>query len=173
MTLNVPLLVAVPAIVVAAVATGADVRARRIPNALTFPALLAGIALHAATGGFAGAGNAALGALVAGGILMPGWLMGWMAAGDVKLCAAVGAFLGYPLALMMVLLSLMAGGVLSLAVAVRHRVLGQSLWGAAMLGAWAASRSAGSPPPPVTSGIRFPFAVAVLAGVACSLCLRP
>ncbi|HTM58619.1 MAG TPA: A24 family peptidase [Candidatus Udaeobacter sp.] len=172
MTLNVPLLVAVPAILVAAVATGADVRARRIPNWLTFPALFAGIALHAMTGGLSGAGNAAFGVLVAGGVLLPGWYMGWMAAGDVKLCAAVGAFLGYPLALMMVLLSLMAGGLLSLAVAARHRVLRRSLFGAAILGAWAANSVAGSAPPPVTSGIRFPFAAAVLCGVACSLCLR-
>ena len=172
MNLNVPILVAVPALLVAVIATGTDVRARRIPNALTFPALIAALVLHGVTGGWSGVAVALLGAFVAGGILMPGWLMGWMAAGDVKLCAAIGAFIGYPQALMMVLLSLMAGGVLSLITAARHGVLKQSLFGAAMLGAWAAQRSVGSPPPAVTSGIRFPFAAAVLCGLACSLCLR-
>jgi prepilin peptidase CpaA len=173
MSVNAPLWVVAPAILVAAVATGADVRTRKIPNRLTGPALLVGVALHWALGGLGGAGNALLGALIAGALLLPGWLMGWMAAGDVKLVAAVGAFLGYPQSLMMVLLSLMAGGVLALVEAVRRGVLVQSIRGAALLGAWAMTRTGRTPPPPVTSGVRFPFALAVLTGVVCSLWVGP
>jgi prepilin peptidase CpaA len=164
---------AVPAILVAAVATGADVRTRKIPNLLTGPALLLGLAVHWAVLGLPDAGNAALGALVAGALLLPGWLMGWMAAGDVKLVAAVGAWLGYPQSLMMVLLSLMAGGVLALVEAARRGVLVQSIRGAALLGAWAMTRTGRTAPPPITSGVRFPFALAVLAGVVFALWLRP
>jgi prepilin peptidase CpaA len=173
MSVNAPLWVVAPAILVAVVATGVDVRIRKIPNRLTGPALLLGVALHWALGGIGGAGNALLGALIAGALLLPGWLMGWMAAGDVKLVAAVGAFLGYPQSLMMVLLSLMAGGVLALVEAVRRGVLVQSIRGAALLGAWAMTRTGGTTPPPVTSGVRFPFALAVLTGVICSLWVNP
>ncbi len=168
-----PLWVAVPAIAVAAVATWADVRTRRIPNRLTGPALLLGIALNWAVAGLPGAGRAALGALIAGGLLVPGWLLGWMAAGDVKLVAAMGAFLGYPASLIMVLLSLMAGGVLALVEALRRGVLVQSIRAAALLGAWAMTRTGRTAPPPVTTGARFPFALAVLAGVAGALWFRP
>lgn len=173
MSATAPLWMAVPAVLVAALATGADVRTRRIPNRLTGPALLLGIALHWAMNGLGGAGNAALGALVAGAVLLPGWLMGWMAAGDVKLVAALGAFVGFPLSLMMVLLSLMAGGVLALVEALRRGVLVQSIRGAALLGAWAMTRTGRTTPPPVTTGARFPFALAVLTGVVCALWLRP
>ena len=173
MSATVPLWVAVPALIVAAVATGADVRTRKIPNRLTFPALLLGVAVNWAIGGLPGAGSAALGALVAGGLLLPGWLMGWMAAGDVKLIAAMGAFLGYPVSLMMVLFSLMAGGVLALVEALRRGVLLQSIRAAALLGAWAMTRTGRTAPPPVTSGARFPFALAVLTGVAGALWFRP
>jgi prepilin peptidase CpaA len=139
-----------------------DVRSRRIPNLLTGTALLAGLVAHAVTGGSTGAGNALLGAVVAGGLLMPGWIFGWMGAGDVKLMAAVGAWMGYPSGLYATLASLIAGGVIALVVAARHGVLGRSLMGAATLGAWSAmGLKSGAVP---TTGIRFPFGVAIFAG---------
>jgi prepilin peptidase CpaA len=102
---------------------------------------------------------------IAGGVLLPGYLMGWMGAGDVKLVAAVGAWLGMPGAVFAVLGSLIAGGVVSVVMAVRQGVLVRTLQGAAMLGMWGVARAGrGAAAPPVTTGIRFPFAVAVLAG---------
>ncbi len=77
-----------------ALATRADLRARRIPNALTFPMMAGGIVLGAAFGGFDGLKEHALGAALGLGMLMPLYIMRWMGAGDVKLMAAVGALMG-------------------------------------------------------------------------------
>src|SRR4051812_8704218 len=103
---NVPLHLAIPVCALTALAIRTDVRSRRIPNALTGSAILLALAVHAMTGGVTGLGLAFAGAVVAGGILLPGWLAGWMGAGDVKLMAAVGAWLGVTQGLMAALLAL-------------------------------------------------------------------
>jgi len=97
---TVPIWIAIPAIAIAAIATWTDVRSRRIPNLLTGPALLLGLLVHLVVEGLPGLGQAALGALVAGGLMLPGWLLKWKGGGDVKLVAAVGAWFAWPLALM-------------------------------------------------------------------------
>ena len=78
-------------VAIVAVASVADVRTRRIPNVLTVPAMLAGLAVNTWLGGFAGLGHAAAGLLVA--VLVVGGLCWFrtMGFGDLKLCAAVGA----------------------------------------------------------------------------------
>jgi prepilin peptidase CpaA len=169
--MNVPLWVAAPVIVLVAAAARADVRTRTIPNRLTFPALLLGLALHGALAGADGLRSSLVGMAVAGGVLLPGWLFRWMGAGDVKLMAAVGAWLAWPQALVAVLASLVMGGVISLIVALRRGLLRQALVGAAVIGAAALARS--SVTPPVTTGVRFPFALAVFAGSTIALWFRP
>src|SRR2546427_9014108 len=94
--------------------------------------------------------------------------MGWMGGGDVKLSAAIGAWLGLPQALFAVLASLMAGGLIAALVAARSGVLKRSLFGAAQLGAWLMN-GVGRTEQPSTSGVRFPFAVAILAGTSVML----
>ena len=162
--MNVPLWFALPVAFTTLVAAGVDVRTRRIPNALTFTAMLAGVAAHAAVSRGAGLTDSLLGLAVAGAMLLPGWLAGWMGAGDVKLMAAVGAWLGFPQGVFATLAALMAGGAIALVLAARHGALKRSIWGAATIGSWVATRGLRSAPPPVTTGIRFPFAVAVCAG---------
>ena len=168
--MNAPLWVAGPVIVLVAAAAQADVRTRKIPNLLTLPALLLGLAMHTSLSGTDGFRSSLAGLAFAGGVLLPGWMFRWMGAGDVKLMAAVGAWLAWPQALIAVLASLVMGGAISLIVALRRGLLREALTGAAVI-AQATLARAGSPA--VTTGVRFPFALAVLAGTTISLWLKP
>jgi Flp pilus assembly protein protease CpaA len=102
------------AVVLCGIATWWDLRHRRIPNGLTLPALGIALCLHGATGAGPGLLLSAGGALAAGALLLPGYVMRFTGAGDVKLLMAVGAFLSFPEALMAGLLALVLGGVLGL-----------------------------------------------------------
>lgn len=170
--LTVPVWAAVALVGTTVIAADSDFRSRTIPNRLTLTALLAALACHAFAGGMHGLSAAAWGAAVGGGILLPGWLLGWMGAGDVKLMAAVGAWVAWPVSLTSTLVTLIAGGVIALIVALRHRALGRSLRGAAAMGAWAALLPGRKGPPPAASDLRFPFAAAILAGSMISLWVR-
>jgi prepilin peptidase CpaA len=81
-------------IVVAIIAAVIDFRRFRVPNALTFPLCVTGLAFHVAFGGLVGlqysVGGIAVGMLA----LLLFYIMGVMGAGDVKLLAAVGAWIG-------------------------------------------------------------------------------
>jgi prepilin peptidase CpaA len=167
--MNVPLWVAVPVITLVTLAARADVRTRKIPNTITFPAMLLGLATHYALGGPKDL-MSSLAGLALALALIPGWLMRWMGAGDVKLMAAAGAWLAWPQAAIALLASLVAGGVISVIVAARRRKLWTAVRGAAFTGFWALARTAA--PAPVTTGIRFPFALAVWAGCAMALWVK-
>src|SRR6266704_5767563 len=84
----------IAAVLVAAIAGWMDWRYRRIPNWLTVPGLLAGIAVNAAAGGWSGAKASLLGAGLGLLILLPFVLIKALGAGDWKLIGAIGACLG-------------------------------------------------------------------------------
>jgi len=71
-----------------------DLRWRKIPNWLTVSAFACALVYHAVAGGLSGVGTAMLGMLTGFGILLVLWLIGGGGGGDVKLMAAVGAWLG-------------------------------------------------------------------------------
>ena len=75
-------------------ATVTDLRARRIPNFLTFPAAGVGVALHSMQEGWWGLALALVGAVTAPGVLMLLRAFRRLGMGDVKLAMAVGALLG-------------------------------------------------------------------------------
>jgi prepilin peptidase CpaA len=91
-----------------------EMRWRRIPNWLTLSALI--IALWGAllVGGGQGLGQAALGLAVGAGVFLPFCLAGALGGGDLKLMAAVGAILGYPLVLWALYYTVLAGGGLAI-----------------------------------------------------------
>jgi prepilin peptidase CpaA len=66
----------------------------KVPNWLTFPFIIGGIAYHTAVAGWGGLGWSLLGFVVGLLLLMPLHCIGGMGAGDVKLLAGVGAWVG-------------------------------------------------------------------------------
>ena len=104
-----------------------DVRTGRIPNLLTAPVAAAGLGLAA----FGLTGHSMTGALVGAvlgfALMLPGHIFGGTGAGDVKLLAALGTWLGPGGVLMAFLYSAIAGGVLAVAHAMKRRRLGTTL----------------------------------------------
>jgi prepilin peptidase CpaA len=114
-----------PTTVVLVAATYTDLRYRRIPNWLVFPFLLAGFVVSSWQHGWHGLGQSCLGFGL--GLLIYGTLcfMGGMGMGDVKLCAAIGAWLG-PEQLMVALVFIgIVGGILAFAWALKGGFLGE------------------------------------------------
>lgn len=139
-----------------------DLRHRRIPNGITFPAVAVALCLHGAAHSGQGFLLSLAGAFVAGALLLPGYALGFTGAGDVKLLAAVGAFLSFPAALTVALLTLVLGGLLSVLVSLRRNALGELMSRTFGLGRRLLARSAGATPaPPSRSGRSIPLGVAI------------
>ncbi len=110
------------AIVALAIAASAyDLRTRRLPNALTFGAALAGFAYQFALGGPSGLGLGVAGWLIAVALFFPFFALRGLGAGDVKLLGAFGAWLGPMSALYMAFYTGVAGGVMALVVVLARR----------------------------------------------------
>jgi len=91
-----------------------DLRWRRIPNVLTFPAFGLALAVRIAFQGWAGLGFALGGAVLAPLLLSAMHGGKGLGMGDLKLAAAVGALLGPVLAVTAILISAVAGGVMAI-----------------------------------------------------------
>jgi len=114
-------------LIIGAAACATDIHSRRIPNWLTFGAAAMAIGFHFATGGQEGVRFAMSGWVVGLFLFMPMFLLGGMGAGDVKLLAALGAWLGPALAFWVAIYGSMAGGALAVAVAMRQRYLATAI----------------------------------------------
>ena len=135
MTYNTFTTVAIVAIGLAACVT--DLRSRRIPNALTFGAALSGLLVQRVALGNDGALLAAGGWLVGLLVFFPFFALGGMGGGDVKLLAALGAWLGPRETLWLAAYTGVAGGVMGVGVAVAKGYLRTALGNVfAMLGYW-------------------------------------
>jgi prepilin peptidase CpaA len=88
-----------------------DVRTRRIPNAVSASAIVAGLALNGVAGGLPALGWSLCGALAMIAILFTPFALGGLGGGDVKMMAAVGAFLGPRLAALSLVTGMILGGV--------------------------------------------------------------
>jgi prepilin peptidase CpaA len=104
-----------------------DFYTRRIPNPLTLGVAASGL-LIAAAGLGALTVTQALAGLVVGLVLMlPGHVIGGTGAGDVKLFAALGTLLGPRAIVMAFVYTALAGGGLAIVVALRRRLVRQTL----------------------------------------------
>lgn len=165
-----------------ALAVWHDVRARRIPNAIVFPGALLALALHAflpAGAGLFGTPMGGLGIMSALGglgiglaILLPMYAFGLMGAGDAKLLAMVGAFVGAGDIAAVGIATLLAGGLLALAVAIRQGILRRVLDSTYRTVLHAGlSQMKGGLALPAPSG-RLPYAVAIAGGTLACLAWR-
>ena len=143
-----------------------DVRTRRIPNSLVLTLALSGLAYSLATmPPLQGLERALAGSAVGLALWLPFWLARMLGAGDVKLAAASGAWLGAAGIVEASLLAAVAGGVLALWALARNG----GLPGAARrFGAWMiASHATRTFAPEVTPrDRRVPYGVAIAAGAA-------
>jgi prepilin peptidase CpaA len=166
--------------VLLAAAVATDLKAGKIPNRLVLWGLALAVAWHATalTAGqapLAGSGPGAwlTGALAGAAALLPLYLMRACGAGDVKLMAMVGAFVGVPMALSAALYTLVAGGVLSIAVMALRGVAGQTLSNIRfLLTDWGLRATTGQGlrlAPLSTTAARLPYAVAIAAGTFIAL----
>jgi prepilin peptidase CpaA len=119
-----------PTLFTVSIATVTDLRSRRIPNWLVGFSLLGALVTAVVTHGAGGLGRSAAGAALGGAILGVLYLMGGMGMGDVKLCAAVGAWIGVAQLMMALVVMGVAGGVMAVAYAAWGGFLKQTLEGA-------------------------------------------
>lgn len=159
-------------LVVASMAVVFDVRTRRIPNLLNFGAAAAALVFAFVAAGLPGAGTAAAAWLLGAALFFPVFALGGMGAGDVKLLAALAAWLGPMDAVYLALFTSMAGGVAALALAVGRGYLRQAfsnMW--LMLMHW---RVAGPGPVPGLTlrdgrAPRLAYAIPIAMGALCTL----
>lgn len=148
-----------------------DVRRRRIPNWLTASGAAFALILNVWLDGLAGLGLVAGGTAVGMAALLPGFFLGATGAGDVKLMAAAGGFLGPYGAFVAAVASISWGAVLALVTAAASALLGRqaSPWPryGLMLRRLVGTGQLDYIPPAKgeVMGRRFPFAVAIACGV--------
>ncbi len=164
-----------PTLIVLLVATVVDIRSRRIPNWLSLPFLIIGVAGSAIRGGppafwqsVAGVGVA----IALAGILC--YLRG-MGMGDLKLCAAVGAWIGPGQLLFALIVTGIVGGIMAVGYALWHGSLGRSLDSTAEL--LSGFRKRGLRPHPVIAmenrqSLKMPYAPAIAVGTIFSFFAR-
>ncbi|MEO6223195.1 MAG: prepilin peptidase [Vicinamibacterales bacterium] len=158
-----------------ALACVSDLRTRRIPNVLTLSAGGGALVFHLATGGWSAAGWSLAGLLVGALLFFPMFALRGMGAGDVKLLAAVGAWIGPGQVATVALATSIAGGLIALVVALAHGYLRKALANLyLLLMHW---RVAGVQPLPAVTlerahGPRLAYAFPIAIGTAVTLWLK-
>jgi prepilin peptidase CpaA len=114
-------------VVVALAGAVTDIQSARIPNRLTYSALLAALSLRVALLGLPGLKSGAVGMVVAGGLFLLLFVLGAMGGGDMKLMAAVGAWVGSAQVTTLILAAALAGGVLAIGRMILNKAVGQTL----------------------------------------------
>jgi prepilin peptidase CpaA len=101
-----------------------DLRTRRIPNWITFPAMLVGLVLHGALDGVHGLLSAVLGGVVIFAIMLIIVAMRGMGMGDLKLLLAIGILAGMQRCLWVMFFTVIINGVIAIVLALRRGLLG-------------------------------------------------
>jgi prepilin peptidase CpaA len=163
------LMMTVLALVIAAAVV--DWRSRRIPNLLTLGGMLVGFALQATFNGLDGVQAALGGCAVGFALMIPGYALGQTGAGDVKLLATAGVFLGPATTLVAGLSSILVGALVALLIALFGR--GANPWAryGNMLRCLLVTGKAAYVPPQAGEVMArsFPYGLAIAAGTLFAL----
>jgi prepilin peptidase CpaA len=114
----------VVALIAASIAAVTDIWKFKVYNALTLPLLASGLLYH---GLHADLLNSLLGILFGFAALIALYVIGGMGAGDVKLMAALGAWLGFPLTFYVFIASSLAAGVYAILLMVATGKVGETI----------------------------------------------
>jgi len=142
----------------------------RLPNYYLLLGLALALAFQAWTAGWAGLVAGGAGLLTGFALFLPFYALGGMAAGDVKLMAVVGSFLGWSGAFWAGAFSLIAGTILGLLYMLYKGQLGKLLgryWAMASLRAYIPAQDDDA------ARDRFPYALAIAVGTLTSLYWTP
>ncbi len=151
-----------------------DLRSRRIPNWLTGPGILLGLGIHTFMDHWEGLKFSLEGIALGLGLFLILYMVGWIGAGDVKLYAVVGSFLGPFQTLSAAIIVALMGGLLAIFAIGFH-----SGW--RKMGVWLRSciqtlflvRSAGAMAPVPDKALKLPYAVAIGLGTVGSYWWSP
>lgn len=166
-------------VLVCLVAAVTDLRSRRIPNWLTFPAIGIGLVLNTIIPALSqGLGGLKLGLLssVVGCLLLLicfglfGFLR-FVGFGDVKLMAAVGALVRWPTALWALVYVGLAGGVIAIGYALFRGRLGKVLGNLVAIGSRMVKRKEGSAEDEIQLH-RIPYGLAILVGATWAAAIK-
>lgn len=152
-----------------------DLRTRRIPNSITLGGAMLGFIYGVVSNGLSGLLNAALGWTVGLLVFLPFFALGGLGAGDVKLVASVGAWLGPVMALWTALYTALAGGVFAVILAVSAGYLNTALLNVLRLVNHFREKGV-RPHPDLTltrnAGPRLPYALPITAGTLVAIWLH-
>ena len=160
---------------VAVAASAFDLYSRRIPNTLTFGAAATALVVAAAAGGASGLGASFSGLAIGFALWFPIYFLGGIGAGDVKLMAAIGAWLGPGLALYAGLYAGIVGAILGVSLALAHGCAQQTMTNVQLLLVhWRVTGFTPHAQLNLTAGAgpRLPYAVPILAGTVMAIWLR-
>jgi prepilin peptidase CpaA len=162
------------ALLSASIGSAYDIKASRIPNALTGPSVVIGLFLHLAVGGWSQLAYALLAGLIGGGLFLLFFLMGGMGAGDVKLMTAVGCLVGLGSLSRVMVATVVIGAVLAIGIALSRGRLRQTMANVVALAAHYQQHGL-DPHGELTlenvRTLRMPYAVPIAAGCMVALCM--
>jgi prepilin peptidase CpaA len=162
-------------LILGGIACVCDLRTRRIPNLLTFGGAAFAVVYSLVVSGTAGLVTSVGGWITGLALFLPMFALGGMGAGDVKLAACLGAWLGPLATLFVALYAALAGGVMAVGLALATGYFRQAMrnvW--LLLAHW---RVVGLRPLPELTlegsrGPRLPFAVPIAIGAVAAIWLK-
>ena len=160
---------AYPATAVACSLVGSayDIASRRIPNFVTLPSILLGLAMHLALGGSQQLLLALAAGLVCGGVFLLFYLAGGMGAGDVKLMTAVGCIAGMPHVVYLLSFTALSGGAMAIGLALFRGRLQQTISNVGLIAVHHSQNGLQAHPELNLSNedtLRLPYALAIAGG---------